>query len=169
MKPILFAILAGLCWGVGEIYTKSALNSKEVGPLAAFLVRAVATLPLALIAYLLATRGIGFTHETANWFKSASTATWLKLILGSGLLAGFAGVYFFYSGLSMPGGDISILRPIAFSLAPASAVLLGWLMLGEEMTLRKAAAVILIISGIILLSAPSKSKQPETPPAPTGT
>ena len=40
MKPILFAVLAGLCWGVGEIFTKSALNSKEVGPLAAFLVRA---------------------------------------------------------------------------------------------------------------------------------
>lgn len=156
MKPILFAILAGLCWGVGEIFTKSALNSKEVGPLSAFLVRALVTLPLAIAAYLLAARGIGFTHEPTNWFRTAGSATWLKLLLGSGLLAGFAGVYFFYSGLSMKGGDISILRPIAFSLAPASAVLLGWLMLGESMTLRKAAAVILIITGIILLSSPEK-------------
>lgn len=159
MKPILFAILAGLCWGIGEIYTKSALNSREVGPLAAFLIRALVTLPLALIAYTLATRGLGFTQEVPNWFRTATTATWLKLILGSGLLAGFAGVFFFYSALSMKGGDISILRPIAFSLAPASAVLLGWLMLGEEMTLRKAAAVVLIITGIILLSGPERSTE----------
>lgn len=156
MKPILFAILAGLCWGVGEIYTKSALNTKEVGPLAAFLVRAVVTLPLALAAYLLASRFAG--HEVPNWWREMGTGTWLKLILGSGVLAGFAGVFFFYSGLSMPGGDISRLRPIAFSLAPASAVLLGWLMLGESMTLRKAAAVVLIITGIIMLSGPERRK-----------
>jgi uncharacterized membrane protein len=154
VKPVIFAILAGLCWGIGEIFTKSALNSKEVGPLAAFLVRALVTLPLALIAYLFAAR-IG-VHEVAGWYRSAGTSTWLKLILGSGLLAGFAGVFFFYSGLSMPGGDISFLRPIAFSLAPASAVILGWLMLGESMTLRKAAAVVLIVAGIVMLSGPTK-------------
>lgn len=169
MKPILFAILAGLCWGVGEIYTKSALNSKEVGPLAAFLVRAVVTLPLALAAYVLASRGIGFSHEVATWARTASTGTWLKLILGSGLLAGFAGVFFFYSGLSMPGGDISILRPIAFSLAPASAVLLGWLMLGESMTIRKAVAVALILAGIVLLSAPAKGAKNQAAPIESGT
>ncbi len=169
MKPILFAILAGLCWGVGEIYTKSALNSKEVGPLAAFLVRAAVTLPLAVIAYILASRGVGFGHEVSGWFRGATAATWLKLILGSGLLAGFAGVFFFYSGLSMPGGDISILRPIAFSLAPASAVLLGWLMLGESMTVRKAAAVVLIITGIILLSGPERDRKAEAPPSANGT
>jgi uncharacterized membrane protein len=166
MKPILFAILAGLCWGVGEIYTKSALNTKEVGPLAAFLVRAVVTLPLALAAYLLAARLWG--HEVPNWYRGMLTATWLKLILGSGVLAGFAGVFFFYSGLSMPGGDISRLRPIAFSLAPASAVILGWLLLGESMTLRKAAAVVLIITGIIMLSGPEKPAR-ETAIATSGT
>lgn len=91
---------------------------------------------------------------------------WLKLILGSGLLAGFAGVFFFYLGLASPGGDISRIRPIAFSLAPASAVLLGWLMLGEAMTLRKAIAVVFILIGIIMLSGGHGHTPPSVPATP---
>jgi uncharacterized membrane protein len=150
MKPILFAILAGLCWGVGEIYTKSALNTRQVGPMAAFLVRAGVTLPMTIGAYFLAARFWG--TEVPNGWRDMSIGVWLRLILGSGVLAGFAGVFFFYTGLSMPGGEISRLRPIAFSLAPASAVILGWLMLGEAMTARKAIAVALILVGIAMLS-----------------
>lgn len=158
MKPILFAILAGLCWGVGEIFTKAALNTKHVGPMGAVLVRAAVTLPLAIAACAWAMKS--WNTEPAHWWRDMPTTVWLKLLLGSGLLAGFAGVFFFYAGLAMPGGDISKLRPIAFSLAPASAVVLGWLMLGEEMTVKKALAVVLIVVGIVLLSG--KSKRPDT-------
>lgn len=161
MKPVLFAILAGLCWGVGEIYTKSALNSKQVGPMAAFLVRAMVTLPMTIGAYLLAAKFWG--TEVTNCWRDMGTGVWLRLILGSGVLAGFAGVFFFYSGLSMPGGDISRLRPIAFSLAPASAVILGWLMLGEAMTVKKAIAVVLIVIGISMLSGTSDHSESAKP------
>jgi uncharacterized membrane protein len=85
--------------------------------------------------------------------------TWARIIIGSGVLAGFAGVFFFYVGLSLPGGDISKLRPIAFALAPATAVLLGWWFLGEEMTVRKGAAVVLIIVGIVMLAGGKKPVQ----------
>ncbi|CAG1000496.1 hypothetical protein PHYC_02843 [Phycisphaerales bacterium] len=147
-KAILFAVLAGLCWGVGEIGTKAALNSKQVGPMGATLVRALVTVLPVVIAYLLATRV--WETENAAWFRGASTSTWLYLIGGSGLLAGFAGVFFFYSGLRH--GDISVLRPIAFGIAPATAVLLGWWWLGEAMTVKKALAVVLIVAGIVLLA-----------------
>ncbi|MBL9031543.1 MAG: EamA family transporter [Phycisphaerae bacterium] len=162
MKPVLFAILAGLCWGVGEIFTKAALNSRQVGPMAAFLVRALVTLPLALAAYLLASRF--WSTEVANDFRAMTGPVWAKLILGSGVLAGFAGVFFFYAGLAMPGGDISRLRPIAFSLAPASAVLLGWLMLGEPLTPRKLLAVALILLGIVLLTGDSHAREAAATP-----
>jgi uncharacterized membrane protein len=154
MEAILCAIAAGLCWGVGEIFTKSAINTREIGPLGTVLVRAAVTLPLALIGYLVAHAAI--KSESQAWWRDMHTATWLKLILGSGLLAGFAGVFFFYLGLSLPGGDISKLRPIAFALAPATAVLLGWWFLGEAMTIRKAVAVVLIIAGIMLLAGGEK-------------
>lgn len=150
MKPILLAILAGLCWGVGEIFTKMALNTGRVGPMTIVLIRACIVLPPALAAYFIAAHF--WKTEPPNWIKNAGPSVWAMLIIGSGLMAGFLGVFFFYWGLAQPGGDISRLRPIAFGLAPATAVLLGWIMLGEAMTLRKAFAVILIIAGIALLT-----------------
>ncbi len=150
MQAILCAILAGLCWGVGEIFTKSAINTKEIGPLGSVLVRAAVTLPLALIGFYVAHALLKTEHQA--WWREMRTSTWLKVIFGSGVLAGFAGVFFFYIGLSLPGGDISKLRPIAFALAPATAVFLGWWFLGEAMTIRKGVAVVLIVVGIGLLA-----------------
>ncbi len=154
MKAVVCAILAGLCWGVGEIFTKWALNTGVLGPMAAQMVRAAVTLPLTIIAFLVASRVVG--SEPAAWWRDADAKVWAMLILGSGLLAGFAGVFFFYLGLSLPGGDISRLRPIAFSLAPATAVLLGWVILKEPMTIKKASAVALIVAGVLLLTGEGK-------------
>jgi Integral membrane protein DUF6. len=56
----------------------------------------------------------------------------------------------FYAALNF--GEVSRIKPIAFALAPATAVLIGWLALGEPMTARKAAAVALILTGVVMLS-----------------
>lgn len=159
MKAVVFAVIAGLCWGVGEIFTKSALNSGKVGPMAVLLVRALVTLPPAALAYYIAAHFM--RAEPATWWRDMGGSVWLKLVVGSGLMAGFAGVFFFYAGLAAPGGDISRIRPIAFSLAPASAVLLGWLALGEAMTVRKAIATALILIGIVMLSATPHARPTE--------
>lgn len=156
MQAILCAIMAGLCWGVGEIFTKSVINSKEIGPLGTAFVRAAVTLPLAFAGFLVAQWVL--KTETQAWWRDMRGVTWLKLIFGSGVLAGFAGVFFFYLGLSLPGGDISKLRPIAFALAPATAVFLGWWFLGEGMTVRKGIAVVLIVAGIIMLAGDGHGK-----------
>lgn len=155
MQAILCAILAGICWGVGEIFTKSAINSKEIGPLGASLVRAAVTLPLAALGFLVAYHLLNL--EKQAFWSELRTINWMKLIFGSGVLAGFGGVFFFYLGLSLPGGDISKLRPIAFALAPTVAVFLGWWFLGEEMTIKKFAAVVLIVVGIVMLAGKSKA------------
>ena len=157
MAAILFAIAAGLCWGVGEILTKGALNTRTVGPKTTLLVRAAVTLPPAVIAYLIAQHV--WRSEPPNWVREAPAHVWVKMIVGSGLLARFAGVFCFYMGLSKPGGDISLLRPIAFGMAPATAVLLGWIVLGERMTLAKAVAVVLIILGIVILGAEHRDER----------
>lgn len=164
MKPIVLAILAGLCWGVGEIFTKMALNTAKVGPMTVVLIRAAVVLPPAILAYFLALHV--WKSEPPQWYKNMTPSIWAMLILGSGLMAGFLGVFFFYWGLGSPGGDISLLRPIAFGLAPATAVLLGWIMLGEAMTARKAIAVVLIITGIGLLSSGHGHARPAPPATP---
>ncbi len=158
MKAILFAILAGLCWGVGEIFTKSALNTQKVGPLTVLLVRTLATVPPTVVAYLVSMHL--WKWEKPGWVSDAGWPVWLMLIGGSGLLAGFAGVFFFYMGLASPGGDISRIRPIAFALSPATAVLLGWLVLGEAMTVRKAISVTMIVIGIVMLAGEKHTPEP---------
>lgn len=150
MYAILCAVLAGLCWGVGEIFTKSAINTKEIGPFGAAFMRAAVTLPLALAGLLAAQMFL--KTEPQAWWREMRGVTWAKVIVGSGVLAGFGGVFFFYLGLSLPGGEISKLRPIAFALAPAIAVFLGWWFLDEEMTIKKAIAVTLIVVGIAMLA-----------------
>lgn len=156
-KPIIFAILAGLCWGVGEIFTKQALNSGRVGPFTVLMLRAIVTLIPAVAACVIATRVIRI--EPASWFSDMPASVWMMVIGGSGLLAGFLGVFFFYWGLGSPGGDISIIRPIAFALSPATAVILGWLVLDEGMSWRKAISVVLIVTGIALLAGEKSRKR----------
>ena len=148
MNAILLAIGAGLCWGIGEMFTKQVLHTKTIGPITAITIRSTVALPAMWIAYLIALYGT--KSEPANWIKLSTTSTLMKLVLGSGLVAGAAAMIFFYSALSL--GEISRIKPIAFALAPATAVLLGWVILHEPMTLRKALGVLAILGGVILLT-----------------
>ncbi len=164
MKATLFAVLAGLCWGVGEVCTKSALQSGRVGPITALCVRIVLAVPPAAVAYLIVHAWL--KTEPAQWWR-LPTPDLLKLVLGSSLLAGFGGVLFFYLGLGSTGGDISKVKPIAFSLAPATGVLLGWWLLGEAMTPRKAVGVALILAGVVLVTTKSAVVPSPEPPITT--
>lgn len=148
MHAILLAVCAGLCWGIGELFTKQVLHTKTIGPITAITVRSTVALPAIWVAYLVATRFL--KAERADWYRVADTPTILKLVLGSGLVAGAAAMIFFYSALSR--GQISVIKPIAFTLAPACAVILGWLVLGEPMTLRKGIALAMILGGVVLLT-----------------
>jgi uncharacterized membrane protein len=147
MKAVVFAVLAGLCWGVGEVCTKYALHSREVGPVTAIALRSTVALPLLWLAYAVVVRGLRL--EPLGW-PHAGRPVLAALVLGSGITAGAVAMIFFYSALNL--GDISTIKPIAFTIAPATSVLLGWLVLGESMSARKAVAVGLILLGVGLLT-----------------
>jgi uncharacterized membrane protein len=165
MKPMLFAIAAGLCWGIGEVCTRSALHGARIGPIGAITVRSLVAIPFLLFVFWLMTRGAaGLRVEPA--LVDADRATWLKLVLGSGLVAGAMAMIFFYVALSL--GEVSVVKPIAFSIAPAVGVLLGWLVLGESMDARKALAVGLIVAGVVILTTGARpAAAVGTPPAPS--
>lgn len=162
-RAVVFAILAGLCWGIGELCTKHALHSREVGPVTAIALRSTIALPVLWVAYAVVVRGL--RQEPAGWLH-ASRGTLLPLVLGSGLVAGAAAMVFFYSALNL--GEISVVKPIAFTVAPATAVVLGWLLLGESMTVRKALAVGLILLGVALLTGRSAARPGSAGAAPAG-
>lgn len=152
MKPILLAIGAGLCWGVGELCTRAVLHTGKVGPLTAIAVRSAVALPIIIAAWLVAQRVLKAPTEPTAWTQAGPKSLWL-LVLGSGVVAGAAAMILFYTALSL--GEVSRIKPIAFSIAPATAVVLGWLVLGESMSVRKAAAVVLILAGVVLLTVGS--------------
>lgn len=164
MKPataaILLAIAAGLCWGVGEVFTRQVLHSKEIGPFAALLVRTAVALPLIALAYLAAAHSGLLSSEIPGWRVNLSTANWLRLLLGSGLLAAALALVFFYAALSL--GQVSVVKPIAFAVAPVTAVFLGALVLGEPLTIRKLIAIACIAVGIVLMASPGKAKAETT-------
>ncbi len=149
MKHVAFAVLAGVLWGVGEVCTRSALHSGRVGPISAITVRSLIAIPVVLAVFFLMTRGVaGLKAEPA--LQAMDGASWLKIGLGSGLLAGGMAMVCFYIALSL--GEVSVVKPIAFSIAPAVGVVLGWLVLGEELTPRKIAALVLIVAGVVILT-----------------
>ena len=147
MMAYLLAALAGLFWGIGELFTKSVLHTGKVGPITAIAVRSTVALPLLWAAYLVAHRG--FKSEPPGWL-SAGTPTLARLTLGSGVIAGGLAMVCFYVALSM--GEISRVKPIAFCLAPATAAVLAWAFLGEPMTAKKAAGIACVLAGVVLLT-----------------
>jgi uncharacterized membrane protein len=147
MKAVFLATLAGVFWGVGEFFTKQVLHTGRVGPLTAVAVRSAVALPVLWAVCLIAVYGRG--AEPRDW-PQAGAGTLAKLVIGSGLVAGAAAMVCFYGALHL--GPISKVKPIAFTVAPVVAVVLGWLVLGEPMSLRKAAAVVLIVAGVVLLT-----------------
>ncbi len=149
MTALLLAVIAGLCWGVGELFTRSVLHSHQVGPLTAIAVRSTVALPVIWIAWFASTRGL-FGLRTEPSIFEADGSTLLKLTLGSGLVAGAIAMIAFYAALSL--GEISRIKPVAFALAPATAVLLAWLVLGESMSIRKGVAISMILGGVVLLT-----------------
>ena len=157
MKPVLFAIAAGLCWGIGEVCTRSALHSGKIGPITAITARSLVAIPIIVIVYWLMTRGIGGVRVEQP-VSAIDGATWSKVVLGSGVIAGALAMVFFYVALSL--GEVSMVKPIAFAVAPAVGVTLGWLVLGESMDGRKDAAILLIVSGVVLLTTGTTRSMP---------
>jgi bacterial/archaeal transporter family protein len=157
MNAFVLAIGAGLCWGIGEVFTKSVLHTGKIGPLTAIAVRTTIALPVLWLVYFIFVQGRKV--EPTNWMR-ADWSTLLKLICGSGLIAGAGGMICFYAALNL--GEASRIKPIAFSIAPLMGVLLGWLILREQMTIQKAVGAMLILAGVVLLTGGGATLQHAT-------
>ncbi|MDY7107523.1 MAG: EamA family transporter [Planctomycetota bacterium] len=149
MNALLIALGAGLCWGVGECFTKSVLHTGQIGPFTAMAVRTTIALPVLWLAAWLAMRATGAAGEPRAWLQ-ADGATLAKLTLGSGLTAGALAMLFFYLALSL--GDISRVKPVAFSTAIAVASVLGAVFFREAMPAHKIVAILLILAGVLLMA-----------------
>lgn len=158
MQALIFAVVAGLCWGIGEVCAKAVLHTHKVGPFFAVALRTTLALPIIWGAYLVARRlapeGAG-KGITLRGDEALTLKQWALLLGGSGVVAGALAMIAFYISISI--GEVSRMKPIAFTIAPATAVILGALFLGEALTARKVIGVVIVLAGVLVIASGSSS------------
>lgn len=156
---VLFAVLAGLCWGIGEVCARGVLHGGKIGPFMAVAIRSSVALPLIWMAFASAHRVA--PNASGKGLGALTVKEWVLLLVGSGVVAGAAAMICFYISISL--GEVSKMKPIAFTVAPVAAVILGAMFLGEVMTPRKVIAVVMVIGGVLLLATAGKPGHAPTP------
>lgn len=142
MKPyILFAILAGVAWGLGGYFEKAGLKAMGIPPIAGITLRTF----VALI--LLGVLSIPAWKEIAN---PSDWKAWLMIIIGGGIIAGSLGMWSFYSALAA-SENLGITLAIAFAFSPIAGTLFGLFRGDQPMDWKIAVGLIAIVIGIVLI------------------
>jgi transporter family protein len=137
METFFLALLTAFIWGFVPFLEKVGLSSVE--PTTAYLVRCSGVFLGVVII-------IAFTPQFPSFGKMGVKSIFFLVL--SGILAGFVAQLVFYKALKM--GEISRIIPIT-SCYLLFTFLLGWIFLGEEITLSKVVGMLLILGGILLL------------------
>ncbi|MBV6518820.1 MAG: hypothetical protein DCC43_01975 [Candidatus Brocadia sp.] len=137
MEAFFLALLTAFIWGFVPFLEKVGLSSVE--PTAAYLVRCSGVFLGVVIL-------IAFTPQFPSFGKMGIKAIFFLVL--AGILAGVVAQLVFYKALKT--GEISKIIPVTCCY-PVFSFLLGWIFLGEEITLSKAVGVLLILGGILLL------------------
>jgi transporter family protein len=131
---ILFALLAGFCWGLSDFFEAKA--AKKLGPVLSMLVLAWLELPLFIIVYLISGQNWHFS-EVATIYAAAA-----------GVVFCLAGTLFL-KGLDK--GPVSLVSPIA-STYPLITTLIVILAFGAKLSLIEVLGIILIMIGVTAAS-----------------
>lgn len=143
------ALLTAMCWTVTALAFEA--SSKRVGSMVVNLFRLIAGF-IFLSIFCLIYRGHILPVD-------ASRRTWLILII-SGLIGFTFGDLCLLQAFVIVGARISMLL---MALAPPITALIGWLFLGETMTLKSVAGMALTLTGIaiVVLKRPAASDEDE--------
>jgi len=138
----IIALATAICWtGTGLAFQQA---TRRVGSLSVNIIR----LLMAFVIYAVVsrfTRGLFFPSDASqfNWI-------WLSI---SGLVGFVFGDYFLFKSYEHISARIAML---VFSLSPPFAALISWLVLGETMGMQAILAMIVTLSGIMLVVTEKK-------------
>jgi drug/metabolite transporter (DMT)-like permease len=131
-----FALGTALFWTVSALAFESA--TIRVGAFAVNLIRLwFGFVFLSILSYFV--RGLAFPVDSTlhNWI-------WLGL---SGVIGFIAGDYFLFSSYPLIGSRMAMLM---MTLAPPIAAFFGWTFLGETLSLKGMAGMVLVLTGIAI-------------------
>lgn len=142
MRPyLLFAMLAGLAWGIGGYFEKAGLRDLGIPPIAGI------TLRTAIALVILGLLSIPAWKAVAN---PANTRAWVMIIVGGGIVAGSLGMWAFYSALAT-SENLGVTLAIAFAMSPIAGTAMGLLHRTQPMDPKTAVGLLLVIAGIVLI------------------
>jgi drug/metabolite transporter (DMT)-like permease len=137
---IITLLAASVSWAVGSMYSRSARMPDS---------------PLMSTAAQMLTGGlllIVFSYFTGDWSKLDVPGISLRSYAALGYLVVFGSIvgYTAYIWL-LKNADASLVSTYAF-VNPVVAVLLGWLLVGEQLTVNTLTAAIIIIAAVVLVT-----------------
>ncbi len=148
MKGEYFGIITAVCWAVGIF--PFTMSTRYFQATHINLMRLLLALVL-LCPFILLKENISFS----NLFLFPGYQNWLWLGL-SGVVGLALGDYFSFSAFKAIGAKNS---SIFSTLAPGTAIIFGYLMLGEQINLIGITGILITISGIIFISLQKKDNQ----------
>ncbi len=142
---MLFAVAAGIAWGIGGYFEKSGLKALGLPPIAGI------TLRTAVAVVILGTLSI------SSWRIPQQTGLqpWLMIIIGGGIVAGSLGMWCFYSSLAVTE-NLGVTLAIAFACSPVAGTLFGLIRGDQPINLTSALGLIAVVAGIVLLQIAHK-------------
>ncbi len=142
VKAFLLAISASLIWGVVPVIEKLGLSSKTMSPAMGVVYRSIGAILGAVVLFLF------LMNDDRHFNISAISVKGALALASAGILASVVAQVLFYAALKQ--GDVSRVLPIVGSY-PLVSFVLGVLLLGEALTLPKAAGALLVVGGVVLL------------------
>jgi transporter family protein len=143
---ILYAVLAGVAWGVGGYFEKIGLQAMRLPPIVGITVRTLVALVIL---------GLVSIPEWKAVSAHAPTRYWVMIAVGGGLVAGSFGMWSFYSALAR-SENLGITLATAFAFAPLAGTVLGLVRRDQQIDLKIGIGLAAVILGIVMLQLSSK-------------
>lgn len=142
-----FAILTGLCWGIGSYFGKKGMKKAEISPFVGITIRTFTSLIILIIAIFSLGPTLLDSHFFAElgWILKNEWGQFILILLFEGIIAGFLGMLLYYFALRK--GDITLVMPLAFT-SPFWGTILALIWRTEQLTDNRLMGLLLIVYGI---------------------
>jgi transporter family protein len=142
MRPyVLYAILAGVAWGVGGYFEKMGLQHMRVPSIVGITIRTLVALVILAVISIPAWKSVSI---------QAHTKYLVMIIAGGGLVAGSLGMWSFYSALAR-SENLGITLATAFACAPLAGTVIGLVRRDQRMDLKIGIGLAAVVIGLVML------------------
>ncbi len=138
---VVFAVVAGLAWGIGGYFEKAGLRAIGLAPIAGITLRT---------AVALAVLGLLSINQWKGLSLRSDGSAWLMIAIGGGVVAGSLGMWSFYRSLATTD-NLGVALAIAFALSPIAGTVIGLARGDQPMEGKTALGMALIVGGIVVL------------------